>query len=72
MEIKREPVNSSNLASVGYAPDVYTLEIEFKSGAIYHYFGVEQKLYDEMLKAPSVGSFFSLRIRGQFPELKIN
>lgn len=72
MKIFRIPVSSSNLVAVGYDPDTETLEVEFKTGTIYRYGGVEKQLWLDLMKAPSIGSFFSLRIRGQFPESKIN
>jgi hypothetical protein len=31
----RIPVSSSSIVSIGYDPDSLTLEIEFKSGAVY-------------------------------------
>lgn len=72
MPIIRTPVSSSNLVAVGYDPDTETLEVEFKTGTIYRYSGVEKSVWLDLMKAPSIGSFFSLRIRGQFAESKMN
>ncbi len=40
--IKREPVESTALASVGYSRRLHALEIEFKNGAIYRYLEVDR------------------------------
>lgn len=56
--MKREPVQSSNISSVGYDPAVSTLEIEFHSGGVYQYYGVPRKVYDGLMKAESKGSYF--------------
>jgi hypothetical protein len=57
----RVPVVSSNLASVGHEDT--TLEVEFKNGQLYHYFGVSQELYQELLNAESVGKFLNTNIK---------
>ena len=36
--MKREPVSSSTIASIGYDPDSQTLEIQFLNGSVYLYF----------------------------------
>lgn len=65
--IQRKPIQSSSILSVGYDAETETLAIEFASMAVYEYFGVPQKVYDEMLRLnathQSVGSFFSIHIR---------
>ena len=37
----REPVQSTNLAEVGYCADTMVLEIAFHNGSVYQYFDVE-------------------------------
>jgi hypothetical protein len=58
----RARVVSTNLKSVGFEDGV--LEIEFMNGNVYQFTGpgIEQ-LYTDMLKAPSIGTFFETRIR---------
>ena len=63
--ITRTPVDSSNLASVGYDPKLKVLEVEFHSGAVYQYFGVELKIYDQLMYAHSKGQYFNRNIRQQ-------
>jgi hypothetical protein len=64
--IHRHPVSSSAISSVGYDPRLSTLEVEFKSGAVYDYHGVPPKVYKSLLEAPSKGRFISRRIRDRF------
>jgi len=67
--MERTPVvrdKASHVKSIGFDAASSTLEIEFSSGAIYDYAGVPQSLYDEFVKADSLGSFVATRIRGAF------
>ena len=61
--MERSPVESSNLASVGYEADSCTLEIEFHSGGVYHYFGVPLDVYQGLMSASSKGQFFDRNIK---------
>jgi hypothetical protein len=63
--IRRMPVNSSMIRSVGYCPAQRTLEIEFERGTVYRYWGVSQGTYDAFMAAPSKGRFFNRAIRSQ-------
>ena len=62
----RQPVTSSNIASIGYDSDSQTLEIEFHTGAVYQYFGVPSSVHAELMQASSHGKYFSLHIRKQY------
>lgn len=61
--IIRAAVESSCLASVGYRTETETLEIEFRSGAVYQYFHVPFEIYRRLLDAESKGSFFGRFIK---------
>jgi hypothetical protein len=61
--MRREPVRSSNLRSVGYDPSTATLEIEFNSGGVYRYSGVPAHVHDSLLSSGSLGRYFSNHIR---------
>jgi hypothetical protein len=65
-EIKRQPVESSVLASAGYDAAKRLLEIEFHSGAIYRYLEVPEEIYRRLLAAESKGHFFGASIRDKF------
>lgn len=66
--IKRTPVTSSNVISVGWADDV--LEVEFKGG-VYHYAGVPKATYDELMKAESVGRYINAFIKPRYEATKV-
>lgn len=64
--MKRERVDSSNLASVGYDEATSVLEIEFNHGGIYQYFDVPQQTYEELMGAESHGKYFSRHIKNVY------
>ena len=64
--MERIKVVSSSLKSVGYDGDHQVLEVEFLSGNVYQYLGVPQLLYEQLMVASSLGTFFSERIRNNF------
>ncbi len=64
--MNRTPVSSSNVASVGYDAIGLTLEVEFKGGSVYQYFDVPEAVYQEMMRASSVGEFMHANIRNQY------
>ena len=61
--MKREKVDSSNLASVGYDPSNLILEIEFNHGGVYQYFEVPREVYDQLMGADSHGKYFAKSIK---------
>jgi hypothetical protein len=64
--IRREPIESRSIASIGFHQELGVLEIEFRSGALYRYFAVPPSIFEGMHKAESKGRYFSQKIRGQF------
>lgn len=69
--MKREPVSSSNIVSVGYDTASETLELEFMSGSVYQYYNVPQSIYDALIAAPSAGKFFTYQIKNAFPYSRV-
>jgi len=69
--MERMPVQSSNLASVGYDPSTQILEIEFLQGGIYQYYGVPNWIYSGLMSAPSKGSYFAQHIRNAYTYTKV-
>lgn len=59
----RRNLSSSNIKSVGYDAESQTLEIEFSSKAVYHYFDVPIQLFDALCSAESPGKFFETSIK---------
>lgn len=69
--MERVPVASSNLVSVGYHGASEILEVEFKSGRVYQYMNVPQIVYDQLMSAPSQGSYFSANIRNNYAAVPV-
>lgn len=67
----RTPVASTNVSSVGYDPDTMTLEVEFRGGSIYQYFDVPESVYQELMAAPSVGTFLNQNIKNGYRYTRI-
>ncbi|WP_279005207.1 KTSC domain-containing protein [[Clostridium] scindens] len=55
--MNRQPVSSSRMSSVGWENDV--MEVQFKDGAIYQYYGVSQSEFQQFMNSPSLGSALS-------------
>jgi len=64
--VERHAVQSSNLGEVGYDPESRTLEVVFRNGGTYQYYGVPDRLFRALLEAPSKGSFLHARIKSSF------
>ncbi|OJV34326.1 MAG: KTSC domain-containing protein [Bacteroidales bacterium 36-12] len=64
--MKRIPVVSSNIASVGYDENEHILEIEFHHRAVYQYFDVPEKIYEELMSSPSLGAYFMNEVKNKF------
>jgi DNA helicase HerA-like ATPase len=62
----REPVVSSNVASVGYDPQTMTLEVEFLGGGLYQYFDVPEEEYAGLMSAETVGGYLNDNIKGRY------
>ena len=60
-------VDSTTLSAFAYDDAREILRLEFRSGAIYHYYGVPAAVHDALLSAPSKGIYFNRVIRGRFP-----
>jgi hypothetical protein len=62
----RIPVDSSNVAAIGYDPATATLEVEFKDGSVYEYFDVSEIIYESFLASDSKGRFLHQQIRDKY------
>lgn len=62
----RNKVASSNINSIGYDKETSTLDVEFSNGAIYQYYAVPQKVYDNLLSSASIGKCFVQNIKNVF------
>ena len=71
-EIQRQPVSSSDIASIGYDGATETLEIEFKATGIYRYFSVPKTVAEDLQRTPSPGKFFLQHIKGKYAWEKVS
>jgi len=69
--MEREPVDSSNIATIGYDVDSETLEIEFIRGGVYQYFDVPAQIYEDLLSADSAGQYLNAHVKGVYRYSKI-
>ncbi len=69
--IRREPVQSSAIAAIGYSKRLRALEIEFMNGAIYRYLDVPDALYRELRSASSKAHFYDDHVRGKYRSLHV-
>ena len=66
MPIERQPVVSSDIASIGYDEATQTLEIEFRATGVYRYFSVPKAVHEGLAGSPSPGKYFLQHIKGKF------
>jgi hypothetical protein len=69
--MEREQVDSRNLVSVGYDEGSETLEVEFKDGNVYQYYGVPPAEHEALGSAESIGGYFSANIRNGYSYAKL-
>jgi hypothetical protein len=69
--VKRVPVESTAVATVGYSKKLHALEIEFRNGAIYRYLDVGPEVYEALLKAESKARFYDDNIRHKYRSLHV-
>lgn len=60
-------VFSSNVSELGYQSEPPALLVRWAKGRTSEYAGVDEKLFEELTKAPSVGSALNERVKGKFP-----
>jgi hypothetical protein len=64
--MNREPVQSSDLKSVGYETATRILTIEFNSGGIYDYLEVPSSIHEGLMHASSKGKYFHQNIKDRY------
>ncbi|KKM85772.1 hypothetical protein LCGC14_1285730, partial [marine sediment metagenome] len=57
--------------SVGYDPNTRILEIKFSKKDIYEYYTVPIKIYNNLIKASSLGKYFLKDIKNKYRFKKI-
>lgn len=64
-------VDSSNIEAIGYNSGKQELHVQFLSGATYVYHGVPEHVYEEIMDAPSKGSYLNRVIKGVYEYAKL-
>ncbi len=64
--------NSTLLETAAYQDPLALLQVTFRSGVVYHYFGVPAQTYQDLLRAESKGGYFNSHIRNRFAYTKIH
>jgi len=64
-------LNSTTLAAAAYDDRSEKLQLDFRDGTRYVYFGVAPDLYRDLLSAVSKGFFFNRHIRNRFHHAKL-
>ena len=60
------PVQSSNVAAVGYDPATKILRVAFKNGGEYEYAGVPAEAHAALLNTDSIGAHLHKHIKPKF------
>jgi len=63
-------VDSSNIEQVGYDADQSELHVVFNDGSHYVYQGVPGEVFEEMINAPSKGSFLNREVKNVYSFVK--
>lgn len=66
------PVTSSNLLAVGYDAPSETLFVAFKGGTVYAYLAVPATVHEELMAAPSKGSYLARGIKNHYRYVKLD
>ena len=66
------PVRSRVLVAVGYSPLAHELRVQFRGWRIYAYQGVPERIYEELLAAPSKGRYYNRVIRGHYVAVRLS
>ena len=69
--LKRVPVESTAVATVGYSKRLHVLEIEFRNGAIYRYLDVPPDVFEALINARSKARFYDQNIRHKYRSLHV-
>lgn len=69
--MRREPVDSSVIKTLGYNDATHLLEVEFQTGRIYQYFLVPSAVHTALMRAKSIGEYFNHRIRNRYRYVEV-
>lgn len=70
--IEMKAVQSSNVKAVGYDEDNRDIHIELLSGECYMYQEVPKKVFEDLLKAASIGSYINHYLNNSYKRVPKN
>lgn len=65
------PVSSSNIDSIGYDEQNQGVYVRFLNGSLYVYKGVPAHEYQNLIEAPSQGSYLNRNFKNVYPYERI-
>lgn len=65
------PVSSSNIDSIGYDEQNQEVYVRFLNGSLYVYKGVPPHEYENLMQAPSHGSYLNRSFKNVYPYERI-
>jgi len=69
--VRRIPVSSRAVVSVGYDAGTSTLEVEYVSGGVYRYSPVPRRVFDGLLAADSIGTYLTTHVKPHYPYARV-
>lgn len=71
--MKRAHINSSVFEQVGYDLEKQILELKFKDEKpVWQYLNLPLRVFRAFMRAASKGRYFVTKIRGKYPEKRVN
>jgi hypothetical protein len=67
IDLKMRPVISTKIKRIEFNQLTGDLDVTFVSGNVYRYYGVPDSVYQQFIRAPSIGTFFVRSIRDHYP-----
>lgn len=69
--VEMQYVDSSNVEAIGYDNKTQQLHVRFLSGTTYVYDKVPADIYEDLMAAPSKGSYVNRVIKGAYDYTKL-
>jgi hypothetical protein len=69
--VRRHPVTSTAVRSVGYDEDRHELEIEYAEGGVYRYSLVPRRVYEQLRAADSIGAYVARHVKPHYPVAQV-
>lgn len=62
---------STSVERTEHLPEEKILEVEYKSGRVYHYKNFPAILWNDLIATKSIGQFINKQVKGQFEEIEV-